>query len=94
MFSAESPSFSLSFSEINWYVGFEIIFFCLWLYYILSLCILQDFSLKNNKLFINFQIVLFNLDYLIIYEYLFVFYVTIYFVKFLSIPLFFCKLMV
>ncbi len=73
MFSAESPSFSLSFSEINRYVGFEIIFFCLWLYYILSLCILQDFSSKNNKLFINFQIVSFNLDYLIICEYLYVF---------------------
>lgn len=49
----------------------EIIFFCLWLYYIPSLRVLQDFSIINYKLFINFQIVMFYLDYLVIYEYLF-----------------------
>jgi len=49
----------------------EIIFFCLWLYYIPSRCILQDFFIKNYKLIINFQIVMFYLDYLIILENLF-----------------------
>lgn len=75
-------------------IGFEIIFFCSWLYYILSLYILQDFFNKNSKLIINIQIVSIYLDYLIIYEYLFDIRAANYIVIFLSIPLFFCKLMV
>lgn len=66
MFSVESTSFSLTSSEINLDIGFDIFFFCLWLYYIPSLFVLQDFFYKFCKLIINFLIVLNYLDYSII----------------------------